>query len=132
MDPESEDSDVSAAEDSFASFTMPVGLPPAPSKQSLENQETIQGRLDELERFENHNIGKHSRLKSKRLRMDERIARKRAQQDVIIKAITLARERRDSRINLRRERENIAFQRVYEDFEEEDNVIDFLLAILHN
>lgn len=54
--------------------------------------------------------------------MDEKIARKRAKQDEMIKAIMNSRSRRDSRIKQRRDREDIAFQRFYEDLEEEEGV----------
>lgn len=122
IEPESEDSDVSPAEDDLSTFALPIGLPPAPSKSSLESQQVILMRLEDLERHENHNIKKHNRLKDKRQRMDEKIARKRAKQDELIKAIMNSRSRRDSRIKQRRDREDIAFQRFYEDLEEEEGV----------
>lgn len=126
MDPESEDSDVSITDGDYSSsFSFPINLPPAPSKPALENQDTVTAHLKELERVEAHNVRKHERLKEKRLRKDERIARKRAAQDEKIKAIMEARTRRDSRINLRRQRENIAFQRFYEDLDEEETVRTF-------
>jgi len=123
LDPESEDSDVSNPEGDIASaFALPISLPPAPSKQAMESPETISTHLHELERVEDHNVKKHNRLKDKRKRKDERIARKRAIQDEKIKAIMEARVRRDSRISLRREREDIAFTRFYETLEEEETV----------
>lgn len=122
VEPESEDSDVSAAEDDLSAFALPIGLPPAPSKSSLESQQLIMLRLEDLERHENHNIKKHNRLREKRQRMDEKIGRKRAKQDEMINAIMSARGRRDSRIKQRRDREDIAFQRFYEDLEEEEAV----------
>lgn len=123
MDPESEDSDVSATDGDYgSSFSFPINLPPAPSKPALENQETIAAHLKELERVEAHNVQKHERLKEKRARKDERIARKRLAQDEKIKVIMEARARRDSRVNQRRQRENIAFQRFYEDLDEEETV----------
>lgn len=122
IDPESEDSDVSGAEDDVPTFVLPVGIPPAPSKSSLGDQQFILIRLEDLERHENHNIKKHNRLKEKRQRMDEKIARTRAKQDEMIKNIMTARSRRDSRIKARRDREDIAYQRFYEDVEEEESV----------
>lgn len=123
MDPESEDSDVSITDGDYgASFSFPINLPPAPSKPSLENVDTITAHLKELERVEAHNVRKHERLKEKRARKDAKITRKRAAQDEKIKMIMDARARRDSRINQRRQRENIAFQRFYEDLDEEETV----------
>lgn len=123
MDPESEDSDVSVTDGDYSSsFSFPINLPPAPSKSSLENQDTITAHLKELERVEAHNVSKHGRLKEKRARKDARIAQKRAAQDEKIKLIMDARARHDSRINQRRQRENIAFQRFYEDLDEEETV----------
>lgn len=130
MDPESEDSDVSAVDGGFSTFAFFKGLPPAPSKQALESQHSIQARLEELEQIENQNIKTHKELKVKRARMDEKIASKRAAQDQKIKAIIDSRARRDSRIKQRRDREDIAFQRFYEDHEEEDNVSSKCLLTL--
>lgn len=123
MDPESEDSDVSATDADYgSSFSFPINLPPAPSKPALENIDTINAHLKELERVDAHNVRKHQRLKAKRDRKDDRIARKRAAQDEKIKLIMEARARHDSRIEQRRQRENIAFQRFYEDLDEEETV----------
>lgn len=123
MDPESEDSDVSGTEGDYSStFSFPINLPAAPSKPALENVDTITAHLKELERVDAHNVRKHERLKEKRARKDDRIARKRAAQDERIKAIMDSRARHDSRIAQRRQRENIAFQRFYEDLDEEETV----------
>lgn len=126
MDPENEDSDVSSSEADLRGFERPVGLPPAPSKQALENQQTISDRLSELESIENRNIQRHDLLKEKRARMDGRIARHRAAQDAKIRAIMDARARRDTLIMQRRSREDISFQRFYEELEDEETVSSIL------
>ncbi|KAK5086362.1 hypothetical protein LTR05_003530 [Lithohypha guttulata] len=120
MDPENEDSDVSSSEADLRGFERPVGLPPAPSKQALENQQTLSDRLSELESIENRNIQRHDLLKEKRARMDGRIASHRAAQDAKIRAIMDARARRDTLIMQRRNREDISFQRFYEELEDEE------------
>lgn len=122
MEPESEGSEVSEADGELNMFAFPINLPPAPSKQALENQDALSAHLSELERVENHNIKKHNRLREKRARMDEKLKRKRDIQDARIKAIMDARAQKDSRIKQRRDREDIAFKRFYEDLEEEETV----------
>lgn len=122
MDPEEEGSDVSGAEGESLHFDRPVQIPPAPSKQALDNQQTISDRLAELEHYENTNIQRHNRLRDKRTRMDDRIGRKRAAQDAKWKAIMDGRARRDSTIRHRREREDVAYQRFYDELEEEETV----------
>ncbi|KIV83944.1 hypothetical protein, variant [Exophiala sideris] len=126
MDPESSDSDVSAAGldgSSFASpITTPIPLPPPPSKHALESPEAIEARLSELARVEAHNIKKYDLLKAKRVRKDEKIRRKREAQDKKWAAILQARERRDARIESRRRRENAVFSQFFDrDFDEEDD-----------
>ena len=127
MDPESSDSDVSAAgldSSSFASpITTPIPLSPPPSKHALESPEAIEARLNELARVEAHNIKKYDLLKAKRVRKDEKIRRKREVQDKKWAAILQARERRDARIETRRRRENAVFSQFFDrDFDEEDDV----------
>lgn len=127
MEPESSDSDVSAAGlegSSFASpITKPIPLPPPPSKHALESPEAIEARLGELQRVEAHNIKKFDLLKAKRARKDERIRRKREAQDKKWDAILQARQRRDARIDVRRRRENTVFAQFFDrDFDEEDDV----------
>ncbi|KAI1613204.1 hypothetical protein EDD37DRAFT_607851 [Exophiala viscosa] len=126
MDPESSDSDVSAAgldSSSFASpITTPIPLPPPPSKHALESPEAIEARLNELARVEAHNIKKYDLLKAKRVRKDEKIRRRREAQDKKWAAILQARERRDARIESRRRRENAVFSQFFDrDFDEEDD-----------
>lgn len=123
LDPESEDSDVSITEGDYGVVSpFPVGLPQTPSKHQLDNAQTIDAHLSELTRVEDFNIKKHNRLKEKRARKDERVLRKRAIQDEKIRGIMDARQRRDAKTALRREREDIAFQRFYETLEEEESV----------
>lgn len=109
----------------------PVGLPQTPSKHQLDNAQTIAAHLNELTRVEDFNIKKHNRLKEKRTRKDERILQKRAIQDEKIKIIMDARQRRDAKTALRREREDIAFQRFYETLEEEEGVSSCCAMSLH-
>lgn len=122
MDPEAEGSDVSGIEGESLSFDRPMQIPPAPSKQSLEHQQHIQDRLAELEHYENTNIQRHNKLREKRARMDDRISRKRAAQDAKWRVVMEARARRDMQIKQRREREDIAYQRFYDELEEEETV----------
>ena len=128
MDPESEGSEGSSAEGDVPAYDRPIDLPPGPSSKALENQNTINGRLGELESIENHNIKKHNLLKEKRARMDDKINRKRAAQDAKVKMIMDARNRHDNRIKQRRDREDIAFQRFYEILEEEETVSPYHFA----
>ncbi|EXJ83104.1 hypothetical protein A1O1_06722 [Capronia coronata CBS 617.96] len=126
MDPESSDSDVSVGggdEYRFASpLTAPIPLPPPPSKHALESSDAVQGRLDELQRVEEHNIKKYELLKSKRARKDDKIRRKRELQDKKWAAILEARQRRDGRIEARRKREDAAFSQFFDqELEEEEN-----------
>lgn len=65
---------------------------------------------------------KQKRLQEKRKRKDDKIAYQRAIQDEKIKAIMDARVRRDSRIKQRRDRENIAYTRFFEELEEVETV----------
>ena len=122
MDPESEDSEMSAGEEDMIGSPFPINLPPATSKQNLESQEIVAQHLAEMERTENHNIQKHKQIRAKRARMDDNIMRRRAVQDAKIQAIMTARVRRDSRIKQRRDREDIAFQQFYDLHEEEETV----------
>lgn len=128
MDQEEEGSDVSGAEGESLHFDRPVQIPPAPSKQALDSQQQIQDRLAELEHFENTNIQRHNKLRDKRARMDDRIGRKRAAQDLRWRAIMDGRARRDSMITQRREREDVAYQRFYDELEEEETVGDSLVS----
>lgn len=127
MEPESSDSDVSVGggdEYRFANpLTAPIPLPPPPSKHALESPDAVQGRLDELQRVEEHNIKKYELLKAKRARKDEKIRRRREIQDKKWAAILEARRRRDARIEARRKREDAAFSQFFDqELEEEENV----------
>lgn len=126
MNPESSDSDVSVGggdEYRFASpLTAPIPLPPPPSKHALESSDAVQARLDDLQRIEDHNVKKYDLLRAKRARKDEKIRRNREIQDQKWNLIVEARQRRDSRIAVRRRREDAAFVQFDHDLEEEESV----------
>jgi hypothetical protein len=126
MDPESSDSDVSVGggdDYRFATpLTAPIPLPPPASKHALESSDAVQGRLDELQRVEDHNVKKYELLRAKRARKDEKIQRRREVQDRKWSAILEARQRRDARIEARRRREDAAFSQFDHDLEDEEQV----------
>jgi hypothetical protein len=88
----------------------------------LESPDAVQGRLDELQRVEDHNVKKYDLLKAKRTRKDEKIRRRREIQDQRWNAILEARQRRDARIEARRRREDAAFSQFDHELEEEESV----------
>ncbi len=126
MEAESSDSDVSVGggdEYRFASpLTAPIPMPPPASKHALESPDAVRGRLDELQRVEDHNVKKNDLLKAKRNRKDEKIRQRRSIQDKKWAAIMEARQRRDARIEARRRREDAAFSQFDHELEEEENV----------
>ena len=129
MNPESSDSDVSVGggdEYRFAGpLTAPMPLPHSASKHALELPDAVQGRLDDLQRVDDHNAKKYNLLKAKRARKDDNIRQRREIQDRKWNAILEARQRRDGRINARRTREDAAFSNFDQELDKEETVGGF-------
>ena len=123
MDAEASDSDVSTTGNDMRRPPSPLGMPvkiPPPSSR-LDSSDAVDNRLRELSRIDDRNVAKVERLRAKRKRMDDEIARKREAQDRKIKEIMDARQRRNERIAARRAREDAEFRRVDDQVEEEES-----------
>lgn len=107
----------------------PRQLPRVSSPRILNSLDEVQARRTELGRIDDHNTQKLKTLREKRNRKDERISRRRAEEDDKIRIALEARARKDERIRVRRHREDDGFAKADDQLAKE-GLVSLMFGIL--